>query len=520
MSRPPRHASTAVKPEKLVAAAAPLADRSQLQQIIAGLNDGVILISPDHTIAWANEMALRLHGVDDAAALGATASEYRGRFELSYRNQHKVPERESPMERLLAGETVGEVVLEIRRLADNRRWIHEIRTMILTDDAGQPSCFVLIINDETERFNAEERFERAFGANPAPAIIARLSDMRYVKVNHGFLELTGFKRDELIGRSIHEFDVLAGAERRTLAVECLHAGQTIPQMEGCLALPGGLERTVLLGGQPIEIGDEACILFTFADLHPRQQAQHALKHSEERFAKAFHMAPGPMVILALDGLRILDVNSAFTAATTWRREEVVGRAEAELELFGSGTARAQNERTLRETGHLRGVDIEFRTKTGWVGFFLLSAEIVEIQGSPCVLTVMLDITERKQTETDLLEAVQSVMQDTSWLSQRIVERLATQDRPKQASSDTPEISSLPKRVREVLDLVAQGLSDDAIAAQLGISKNTVRNHVSAIYDRLNIRRRAAVVAWARERGLGTPVKTRKTGRKTKRVSKA
>ncbi len=465
-------------------------------------------------------MALRLHGSDDASDLGATASEYRDRFELSYRGQHILADGESPMERLFAGETVDEVNIEVRRRDDGRRWIHEVRTMILTNHAGQPDCFVLILNDETERFNAEERFERAFGANPAPAIIARLSDMRYVKVNHGFLELTGFKRDELIGRSIHEFDVLAGAERRSLAVERLHAGQTIPQMEGCLTLPDGFERTVLMGGQPIEIGSEGCMLFTFADLHPRQQAQHALKHSEERFAKAFHMAPGPMAILALDGMRVLDVNSAFTAATTWRREEVVGRVEPELKLFGDGPARERIERTLRETGHLRGIDVELKAKNGAVGSFLLSAETVDIHGSPCVLTVMLDITERKQTETDLFAAVRSVMEDTSWLSQRIVERLASMDRLNDGSGDTPEVASLPKRVREVLDLVAQGLSDDEIAGQLAISKNTVRNHVSAIYDRLNIRRRAAVVAWARERGLGVAVKPRKTGRKIRRTTKA
>ncbi len=41
-----------------------------------------------------------------------------------------------------------------------------------------------------------------------------------------------------------------------------------------------------------------------------------------------------------------------------------------------------------------------------------------------MLSVMLDITERKQTETELLAAVESVMQDTSWLGQKIVEKLA------------------------------------------------------------------------------------------------
>ncbi len=361
----------------------PKADRTQLQQIIAGLTDGVILIDPDQTIAWANATALALHGVTKVEELGATVSEYRERFQLTYRNRHKLPEGDYPMERLLAGEAFSEVVVEVRRAGDDRHWVHSIRTLVLTDTAGQPDCLVLIVNDETERFNAEERFERAFGANPAPAIIARLSDMRYVKVNRGFLELTGFEKDELVGRSIHDFDVLAGAEKRDLAVKRLHAGETIPQMEGCLALPGGLERTVLLGGQPIEIGDEKCMLFTFADLHPRQLAQHALKHSEERFSKAFHMAPGPMAILALDGFCISDVNAAFTAVTGWRREEVLGRGEAELGLWGDPAACAEVERQLIAAGHLRQVDIRLGGKSGPIGAFQLSAETTEIQGLPC-----------------------------------------------------------------------------------------------------------------------------------------
>ena len=90
------------------------ADRTQLQQIIAGLNDGVILIDTDQTIAWANAMALTLHGVTEVAELGATVSEYRERFRLTYRNRHKLPKGDYPMERLLAGEAFSEVVVEVR----------------------------------------------------------------------------------------------------------------------------------------------------------------------------------------------------------------------------------------------------------------------------------------------------------------------------------------------------------------------------------------------------------------------
>ncbi len=495
----------------------PSADRRQLQQIIAGLTEGVILIDPDQTIAWANDTALELHGAKTLADLGGTVAEFHKRYVLAYRNSHRLPPEEYPMDRLLAGEACIDLMLEVTKAGTDRRWVHQIRTFVLTDSAGQPDCLVMIVNDETQRFNAEERFERAFNANPAPAIIARLSDMRYVRVNRGFLELTGLQSDDLVGRSMIEFDVLRQVERRDLAVKRLHAHETIPQMEGCLALRGGQERTVLLGGQPIEVGDEKCMLFTFADLHPRQVAQHALKHSEERFSKAFEMAPAPMAILALDGLRILDVNAAFTQATGWRREEVVGRAEAELERWATGEKREQFERQLKESGHLRGVDVQMRAKDGSVGDFLMSAEQVEIHGVPCVLSLMVDITERKQTETELLAAVESVMQDTSWLGQRIVEKMAGFAKAGRPAAQPPEIAALPDRLQDVLSLIAQGLSDDDIATRLNITRNTVRNHITAIYDRLGIRKRSAVIVWARERGLGAAAKSRIATAKTRKT---
>ena len=207
------------------------------------------------------------------------------------------------MDRIIAGESFTELIVEVVRPdGGQKHGVQRIRSLVLTDPDGRPDQLALIIEDETERFDAEDRFERAFGANPAPAIIARLSDMRYVKVNQGFLELTGYLQEALIGRSVHEIDVLEGAMQRDLAVERLHAGETIPQMEAHLRVASGGSRMVIVAGQPIEIGDEACMLFTFADLHPRKQAEDALRQSEQRFAAAFRMAPGPMAIIALDGI--------------------------------------------------------------------------------------------------------------------------------------------------------------------------------------------------------------------------
>ena len=63
---------------------------------------------------------------------------------------------------------------------------------------------------------------------------------------------------------------------------------------------------------------------------------------------------------------------------------------------------------------------------------------------------------------------------------------------------------LTERERDVLDLVAQGLTNGQIARRLSISEKTVRNHVSNIFTKLAVADRTQAVIRAREGGLGTP----------------
>ena len=184
-------------------------NRRQLQQIIAGLSDGVILLDPDQSILWANEAALAMHGVERVSDLGADARAYAKRFALRYRNHHPVPVDSYPISRVARGETFSDVLVEVTSVADEERtWVHRVRSMVLADSHDEPESLVLIMDDVTDWASAEQRFEKTFAANPAPAVICRLSDLRYIKVNPGFLEMTGYYRDQVIGTSTYELDVL------------------------------------------------------------------------------------------------------------------------------------------------------------------------------------------------------------------------------------------------------------------------------------------------------------------------
>ena len=66
-----------------------------------------------------------------------------------------------------------------------------------------------------------------------------------------------------------------------------------------------------------------------------------------------------------------------------------------------------------------------------------------------------------------------------------------------------EVAELTPRERGVLERVAKGMDNQEIAAELGLAPQTVRNYISAIYDKLGVRSRAEAVVWARERGLGS-----------------
>lgn len=473
-----------------------------LEQLIDGLSAGVILADPTGVILWANQAALAMHGVDTIDRLGRTSDEFCSRFRMRDEQHHRLQTRQYPLMRALAGEDVDSVVVEVAAIGtDEPRWVHQARTVVLSDPDGEPDCIALVLQDVSARYEAEQRFEAMFQANPAPAIIARLADQRFVKVNQGFLELAGYARDAVIGKSLFELDILSGAERRDFAKERLAAGKTIPQMEAELPLPGGHSKLVIIAGQPIELADEPCMLFTLADLEPRRKAETALRAGEKHFATVFQMAPVAMVLTSPDRHRIIEANDAFARMTGYSVALSIGRAPHDLELWDDAEQRKSLEQEIALHGGIRNCDVRVLHKDGAAVDCLLSAERVSLRDEKYILWLYQDITARRHTELELIEAIEAVMKDTSWFSRSVMEKLANLRHPRAGKAPPPHVAELTQRERGVLELICEGLEDKAIAERLSLSTNTVRNHVARIYAKIGVNRRGAAVAWARERGL-------------------
>ncbi|MET0846399.1 MAG: helix-turn-helix transcriptional regulator, partial [Pseudomonas sp.] len=462
-------------------------NRRQLQQIIAGLSDGVILLELDQTILWANEAALTMHGVGRIGELGRNAKEYAKRFALRYRNNHPVAPESYPISRVAKGETFADVLVEVTPVDDEERtWVHNVRSMVLTDKAGEPESLVLIMDDVTEWAGAEQRFEKTFNANPAPAVICRLSDLRYIKVNAGFLEMTGYARDQVIGASTYELDILDGAEKRDLAIERLRNHATIPQMQAELRLPDGGCKQVIVAGQPLVLNEEDCMLFSFVDMEPRQKAEEALRQSEERFAKAFRLTPVPTLVCDAQDQVVIDVNEAFLDTLAYSSEEVLGKTVAELDFIDDKSARTRLFAALEKGGSLDRVDVRIRRKDLSLIDCTVSADTVNIQDNACYLLVLMNITERKRTELELVAAIEEVMKDASWFTRTLIEKLANVKNINSPKLPSVSFTDLTARERDVLGLICEGLADKEIAARLKLAPNTVRNHVSTVYSKLDV----------------------------------
>jgi PAS domain S-box-containing protein len=162
--------------------------------------------------------------------------------------------------------------------------------------------------------------------------------------------------------------------------------------------------TLLLSAEMINIGGEPCLLTITSNITERKRIEQELIESEEKFSKAFHTIPEAISIARLKDGVFIDVNESFCRQNEYTREEIIGHSGQELITWADPNQRKEFFKLVHEKGHAKNIECEFRKKSGEIHTALMSADIVNIAGQTCVLSVTGDITERKQMEQAIKES--------------------------------------------------------------------------------------------------------------------
>jgi PAS domain S-box-containing protein len=119
---------------------------------------------------------------------------------------------------------------------------------------------------------SEERFAKAFNANPNPMSLATLDEARIIEVNDTFVELSGYARPELIGRTAPEFMFEISVTEKDLLKQVRERG-VVRDIEAKIRTRAGSHRMALLTYLVVEIGGQRCLLCVANDITERRRAE-------------------------------------------------------------------------------------------------------------------------------------------------------------------------------------------------------------------------------------------------------
>ena len=216
--------------------------------------------------------------VSDAAAasLGRTAESMIGRTirDLGIPDELAATfhaERLAVMEtrRTIRGETTyGGMILDYQispLVADDE----VLGVVVITHDVTEPRRASAALRE------SETKFSTAFGRSPLALTITSVDDGTLVDVNEGFVRLSGYTREEAIGRTPEALGLWVEPQVRAERFRRMRAGERVPDIEAQFRLKDGIVLIGLVGSALVEINGRACVLTSVADITARKHAEQA-----------------------------------------------------------------------------------------------------------------------------------------------------------------------------------------------------------------------------------------------------
>lgn len=288
-----------------------------------------------------------------------------------------------------------------------------------------PVMFATMIHDISERKQAakaleeQKEFSLKLVQDFAVPCFVLAPDHKVLVWNKACEELSGVRAVDVVGTD-EQWKGFYDHRRHTLAdhvldgdcsnLDAVCTKSTFDdhglQCEGWFRNVGGKDRYIFSDAVPVRNGngDVIAVIETLQDLTQRKCAEESLEKSEEKFFKAFHASPDGIVINTKTEGLFIEANEAFFKMLGYAREEIIGHSSLELGIWVDPGQRAQILEQTEQEGAVRDVEISIRVRSGLVRTFLWSSDVIDLNGTECLIVIVRDVTDQKENEHHLAQA--------------------------------------------------------------------------------------------------------------------
>lgn len=135
-----------------------------------------------------------------------------------------------------------------------------------------------------------------------------------------------------------------------------------------------------------------------------ERSQSQLKQLNSNLQAIFDVSPLPIIISSYADGTVRETSQTFCTSFGFLREEVIGRTGLDLGLWSDISERHIFVRTIDEQQHVEGYPAELRNSSGDVRNITMYGTRIDFRNEPCLLIVVMDVTEQKRTEDELRQA--------------------------------------------------------------------------------------------------------------------
>ena len=380
--------------------------RVQLEAIIGSAMDGIITVDGGGRVVFFNRAAESMFLCQAAATIGQPLDQF---IPERFRQAHHGHVRAFALTQMTS-RSMGRPGMLFGLRANGEEF--PIEASISHVRVSDKNLLTVILRDVTERKQAEQEqarliqdltrsqqhFQSLFNWIPSAVGISTVAEGRFCDVNEGFSRLTGYTREEVIGRTTLELGLWADPSERAIVLREIREQGYVHNREGLLRTKSGEIRSLMVSVESIQLGSTSCLIYLGHDITERKRAEAALrlaKFSVDRAADAVYWID-PQA-------KILDVNEAASLMMGYSKDELCALTVHDLspdfqaDRWPGFWAETQQRGTMViETVH--------RAKNGRLIPVEVSVNYLSYEGKEYHCAFVRDITERKRAETELCES--------------------------------------------------------------------------------------------------------------------